>query len=65
MASVLMTCEQMIDMGGKIGWSTCDATPAKLVTFPRSPPLILCEEHEREATRDKASGVPAQTTRSK
>lgn len=62
MASVFLTCEQMIYMGGSIGWSTCGETNAKVVTFPRTPPMVLCAEHEREATRNKATGLPAHSS---
>lgn len=59
MASVLLTCEQLEYRGSHVGWRYCGAPKARLVTFPRTPPMVLCEEHEREATRNKASGVPA------
>lgn len=51
-------CEQMIDMGGKIGWSTCGALPTNYVTFSRTSSMWLCADHETEAAKDRAAVVP-------
>jgi hypothetical protein len=60
MASPLLTCEHIEYHGSRVGWAYCGRVDTRLVTFPRRPPMILCEKHEREVTQDVASGVPSQ-----
>lgn len=47
-------CEQVICVGGRIGWRECGRRPARLVAFPKTPPMTLCEEHERQASDVRA-----------
>lgn len=49
-------CECPVYLGDN-GWFRC-GRPARLVSFPRTPPRCLCEEHEREATAARAAVTP-------
>lgn len=54
MRPIDLSCEQLRYEPQDQTWHACGKRPAKLVTFPRTPPMALCEEHEREVEKCRA-----------